>query len=1299
MKTKKTKKLISRILAFTMLLTLFPGIQSAQADTPTGDYNIDPATGTIVQYLGAGGDVVIPSTIAGVPVTRIADLAFCNKDTVTSVVVPEGVTTIGDSAFSYCEALVSVDLPDSVTTMGEGVFQENINLKNVSLPAGLTSIPNRTFLDASIKNILLPNTVTSIGNSAFSGSSIEKIELPSGLTTIGEYAFTLCNTVKIVKIPDSVTTIGKGAFQDCNGLKNAVFTSSGAITLDVGVFPSYTKVYYPVGATGYSDPWNGWTTIAYDPSKTYTVTFDGNGADGGSVTTLSGLKTGDVFTLPENGFTATGRVFLNWSGTPDGRRTIMMPGNIMPILVDDLTAYAQWAYPITFETTPHGKVSRNVFSPELNPIGAKTGEGVDVLITADIGYRLKSGSLKFIDNAGEHPLEMGKAGYRFTMPSSAVTVTAEFIEGDYEFDKDSGTIKGYNGRGGNVIIPSTIDGVAVTAIGSGAFCSEMAMQQTDPLSITGIVIPEGVTRINYGAFAGLSNLKGVTLPSTLTDIRYRAFADCYELKSIKIPASVTNINDEAFDGCRKLNTAKFEGLFPTTLGINIFNGADPNFDILFHATNPKVDSSPLDIYRFRSIESIIGSSAVAQDVYGLELVYASRESKDSVNNNLYLSDICPVTGSNVSWVSSNPAVIGNDGLVTRPDANSNDAKVDLTATITNNGASNTKVFSLTVPSLATYYTVTFDKNGGDAEASPTSKVVISGKYVDGLPTAPTKSGYTFNGWNTAANGSGTAFTASTVVTADTTVYAQWTKDSVLETKYTVTFNKNGGDTEASPTSKAVISGKSVNSLPTAPTKSGYTFNGWNTVANGSGTAFTANTVVTADTTVYAQWTIVPSGGGSTGGSSGGSSDDTDKPSSKPSKESGTSSTPVVGGAAGSTPAATGTQTPPSLDKSTVLAETKNDSTGKAVASVSESQVKAAIDSAKLGNDKKVNVEIALSSSGDVKSIEASLPKGAVQAMVTNNVDNFKVTSAVASITFDKGAVKTISKEAGADVKFAVTKVDATGLSEEVKRTIGDHPVYDFSVTSGDKTISEFGGEVTVSVPYTLKPGEDASAVVVYYVNNEGTPEIISNSKYESSTGKAIFSTTHFSTYAVSYNKVSFKDVTSSSEYNKAISFIAARGITTGTGGGKFSPESTLTRGQFMVMLMKAYGIEPDKSSKDNFADAGNTYYTNYLSAAKHLGLTNGTGNNTYSPEKEISQQEMISLIYKTLKVMGKLPTADNSKTLTAYKDANLVAPWAKDSMELFVKASIVAGQNGKLEPTKKASRAQMAQVLFNLLSK
>ncbi|MGA2781930.1 MAG: InlB B-repeat-containing protein [Smithella sp.] len=141
------------------------------------------------------------------------------------------------------------------------------------------------------------------------------------------------------------------------------------------------------------------------------------------------------------------------------------------------------------------------------------------------------------------------------------------------------------------------------------------------------------------------------------------------------------------------------------------------------------------------------------------------------------------------------------------------------------------------------YTVTFDSQGG-TPVGP--QHAVSGGTVT-LPAAPTKTGYLFNNWNIKVDGTGAQFTASTTVTGDITVYAQWSSYD-----YVVTYNSQGG---TSVTSQDVISpATTVGTLPADPTKTNYNFAGWNTQADGSGTAFTATTTVTADITVYAQWT-------------------------------------------------------------------------------------------------------------------------------------------------------------------------------------------------------------------------------------------------------------------------------------------------------------------------------------------------------------------------------------------------------------------------------------------------------------
>ena len=153
-----------------------------------------------------------------------------------------------------------------------------------------------------------------------------------------------------------------------------------------------------------------------------------------------------------------------------------------------------------------------------------------------------------------------------------------------------------------------------------------------------------------------------------------------------------------------------------------------------------------------------------------------------------------------------------------------------------------------VLTFTTLFQVLFDGNG-----SADTMTAISGSSTTALTiNTMARTGYTFTGWNTAADGSGTPYAdhANFAFTSNATMYAQW---SVAGVSYVVTYDPNGGS--VSPTTET-FTGTAL-TLPT-PTRAGYTFNGWYTLASG-GTligAAGASYSPAGTITIYAQWSVV-----------------------------------------------------------------------------------------------------------------------------------------------------------------------------------------------------------------------------------------------------------------------------------------------------------------------------------------------------------------------------------------------------------------------------------------------------------
>ena len=175
------------------------------------------------------GDVVIPSTLNGYPVTGIGRYAFYGFGP-TSFEIPEGVVNIRKFAFRY-SSLTNVVIPSSVTGIHVWAFEFCDRLVNFTVdPANavyssrnglLLSKDGQTLVRGVNGEVVIPSCVTEIGGSAFEGCrSLRSVVIPDSVLGIGTNAFQYCQALKNMAIPQSVTNIGTRAFTGCSSMEN-----------------------------------------------------------------------------------------------------------------------------------------------------------------------------------------------------------------------------------------------------------------------------------------------------------------------------------------------------------------------------------------------------------------------------------------------------------------------------------------------------------------------------------------------------------------------------------------------------------------------------------------------------------------------------------------------------------------------------------------------------------------------------------------------------------------------------------------------------------------------------------------------------------------------------------------------------------------------------------------------------------------------------------------------------------------------------------------------------------------------
>lgn len=369
-----------------------------------------------------------------------------------------------------------------------------------------------------------------------------------------------------------------------------------------------------------------------------------------------------------------------------------------------------------------------------------------------------------------------------------------------------------------------------------------------------------------------------------------------------------------------------------------------------------------------------------------------------------------------------------------------------------------------------------------------------------------------------------------------------------------------------------------------------------------------------------------------------------------------------------------------------------DKDGLAKVTINATQMTKAISTAQNGT-----LKLIINGTADATKLSLTIPQNEVKAAQDAGIKWIEVGSGLATVKLPLSLIESAN---GAEIVLEITKVDHSTLPASQQETVGSNTVFEFKLTIGGQEINDFaqGQEIVVSLPYTLQSGENPVQIVIYYLTDDGQLEVIKNGRYNEDTGMVDFMAKHFSKYAAIANLVKFNDAQGIAWASDSIDGLAARGIVKGIGEGAFAPNNSVTRAEFIQMLMHTLDLN-EANAESTFTDVEeHAWYYNSVASAQQLGIVNGLTNGSFGINNKITRQDMATMTYRAIQVANM--TLSEERLGINFNDLQDIASYAKEAVGALNRAGIVNGVgNDRFDPKGTTTRAQAAVILFNLLMK
>lgn len=336
-------------------------------------------------------------------------------------------------------------------------------------------------------------------------------------------------------------------------------------------------------------------------------------------------------------------------------------------------------------------------------------------------------------------------------------------------------------------------------------------------------------------------------------------------------------------------------------------------------------------------------------------------------------------------------------------------------------------------------------------------------------------------------------------------------------------------------------------------------------------------------------------------------------------------------------------------------------------------------------------------------VDEAVGEEIVKQAVSNKSDSVVIAPTVegnvssAEVSIPAQTVEQIEQKTSADLTVSTpvadVKIPNTGLADLSVQKNENIAVSVEKTNEGVELIIKSGDKVidTISSGVTIAvPVEKASSgTVAMIVREDGSKEIVPKSV-------AVDGNIHVpldgsAKVVFVDNSKEFKDVKEDNWAADAVSFASSRELFQGTGKNEFSPEKPMTRNMLVTVLYRLEQGEAD-SGTSSFKDVpNNQWYSDAVSWAAKEGIVAGYSDGTFGGNDSISREQLAVMLYRycgSPKVSGVLD----------FLDASEASDWARDALIWAQKNKVMLGSGGKVRPRDGASRAEVAQLIMNYVN-